>query len=497
MKNPIDLSAWLSHHRNMGVSHFYIRLEDTDESVAFYIESQEDCTLERGESEKDNYQTLMARQVRFVSSSLVSSSASEMDFLFAIDSDELLSGSLTFLDSLPDSISTLSIENAEAVYDGTQKKCFDSNKFRRCDLKSQCRSYINGKAGGRVRSGVKPEGPHDFSYLGSLKKGNMKVPFSVLHVLHYDSCSFEAWAGKFINIQDSKNVIPFPYYRESIDAVRNAKKIYEKNTRQDEDEDIEIIEHYDSEDHQVSLKPLRPWLNFMRVICINLDKNDERWLSVKTSYSESDLYSYNVKMRRFSAYVGKDLELEKMMSPEGIAELLQVERKGYRTHHYQMTRGAVGCFMSHWEVYLELLNDSDNDSYLVLEDDALVNPRIASKLAQLSVPGDWDLILLDVTRMRDPVQSVTHDVSRVHAFWGTQGYIINKKAAKKICDAFDADPIDAQIDARLSYMIQTQDLKVYALKEKLVMINRVIDFSDIQNPCREASDAYVYRGHDI
>ena len=495
MKRPVDLSVWLAHHRNLGVSHFYIRLEDTDESVAFFIESQEDCTLERGESEKNNYATLMSRQVAFVTQSLVQASSHSIDFLFAIDSDELLAGSFSFLDSLPGGIFTISIENAEAVYDGTQKKCFDSKQFRKCSFSSQCRSYVNGKAGGRVSPGVKPAGPHDFSYNGSMEEGNYRVPFETLKVLHYDSCSFEAWAGKFINIQDSKGIIPFPYYRESIDSVKAAKSIYDKNTGYQNEKDVIEIEHFDEQ--QQEYKPLRPWMNFMRAVCINLDKNDERWLSIKTSYGESDLHAYNVKLRRFSAYVGKDLELEKVMSPEGLAELVKVERRGYRTHHYQMTRGAVGCFLSHWEVYVELANDSDNDCYLVLEDDALVNPKIAAKMSELSVPADWDLILLDVTRMREPVISVTHDISKATAFWGTQGYLVNKKAAKKICDAFDADPIDAQIDARLSYMIQAENLKVYVLKEKLVMINRVINFSDIQNPCREAHDAFVYRGHDI
>ena len=56
------------------------------------------------------------------------------------------------------------------------------------------------------------------------------MPFEKLHLLHYDACTFGSWAEKYIHLAktDKKKDIPFTYYKDSIDAVEKAYKIYKE-----------------------------------------------------------------------------------------------------------------------------------------------------------------------------------------------------------------------------------------------------------------------------
>jgi hypothetical protein len=88
-----------------------------------------------------------------------------------------------------------------------------------------------------VHQGVFLNGPHAFAYNGSGNDGEAggsnytyDVPFEKLHLLHYDACTFGSWAEKYIHLAktDKKKDIPFAYYKDSIDAVEKAYKIYKE-----------------------------------------------------------------------------------------------------------------------------------------------------------------------------------------------------------------------------------------------------------------------------
>jgi len=236
MRKPVDLSQWLEHHRQLGVSHFYIRLEDTREQEDF-LKAQDDVSLTIAESDKsgNNYETLQTRQIEYVNKSLKDAKTLKIDWMFHIDADELLHGSLNFLDTLDSKYKNVWMENAEAIFnldkkDQQNSTCFSTSKFLRCSNGAPCRSYVNGKAGGRVVDGVGLKGPHNFHYRGKHTGDHVfNIPFNTLHVLHFDSCSFSAWVEKFHHLGKKKNdKIPFTYYNESINAVEQAFNTYKK-----------------------------------------------------------------------------------------------------------------------------------------------------------------------------------------------------------------------------------------------------------------------------
>ena len=233
-KNPVDFPMWVKYHRDLGIQHFFVRMEDSD-GWEDYLKHQNDITYELEKSGTNNYNTLQERQGEFVSKMIPVAREKGIEWVFHIDTDELLEGDLGVLSTVEEDIKWVKIENAEAVFDGTEKTCFDAKRFLKCKQGAACRSYVNGKAAARTVEGVSPNGPHDFIYRGNEGDKNMEIPFDTLHVLHFESCSFGAWAEKYKNLssQTTDNKIPFPYYTESIEASKKAYELYQKNVMPD------------------------------------------------------------------------------------------------------------------------------------------------------------------------------------------------------------------------------------------------------------------------
>lgn len=231
MYKPKNVEAWLELNRSFGISHFYIRLEDTPELID-YLKSQSDVTLMVASSseDKNQYLTLQTRQIDTVNKVLKMCEKDNIDWLIHIDCDEILSGDINEIKDLPESVGTFWMQNIEAVYDGipgTSDSCFKAKYYKNCgNVNSNCVSYVNGKGGGRIRSDVSCNGPHRFKSKGDEIKLNILVK-------HYESCDFDQYLKKYSRLKKGVNLesIPFPYYRESIMANGSEyelEKIYKK-----------------------------------------------------------------------------------------------------------------------------------------------------------------------------------------------------------------------------------------------------------------------------
>jgi len=226
MKNPIDLDYWLSTHRKMGVSKFYIRLEDPDPVTEQYLRNQPGVYLETGKSTGVNeYAEIQVRQNNWVNK--VIGIKDNITWLIHIDSDEILEGDLNEIKNLPGSVNTFWMQNAEAVYKDIPKKgeCFTASKFINC-AEGKCVSYGNGKGGGR-KSKIVANGPH------RMKSDTGTEVKLKLILRHYESCDFDAYKNKFKRLSvQNKEPTPFPYYNESMDAAKmgenKLKCVYKK-----------------------------------------------------------------------------------------------------------------------------------------------------------------------------------------------------------------------------------------------------------------------------
>ena len=100
--------------------------------------------------------------------------------------------------------------------------------------------------------------------------------------------------------------------------------------------------------------------------------------------------------------------------------------------------GAWGCLLSHARVLEEAIMDR-LESYLVLEDDVVFQPRAGEMLAEFmpQVPGDWDQIYLGGQHLREPVDcgNAAQGGIRVLRAWNvnrTHAFALRRKAMTKV-----------------------------------------------------------------
>ena len=231
----------------------------------------------------------------------------------------------------------------------------------------------------------------------------------------------------------------------------------------------------------------RPVLVVTKAVLINLDSNRDRLVTTMQQYQSSDLVQ--VPLERFRAVVGRELDPRLYLTPKALVELEEVETSGYRTKHHQLTRGGIGCFLSHLKVLSQM---TPGDVYLVLEDDISINPSSYMVIRQTlqNAPRDWDFLLLGYNSYVG--QSVDKTFMEVRSFWGTPGYLVTYEAAQKFIKEVGSR-FDCQIDTLMSWMAASDMLNIYALK--VPIIRPTWEFgTNIQNEVRvEGVDAFRYR----
>lgn len=221
---------------------------------------------------------------------------------------------------------------------------------------------------------------------------------------------------------------------------------------------------------------------------INLEKNKERYERFMGSYDLKE-----IPIERFDAIVGKDLDPEKHLSKNAYNKLLLMEKRGYRTQHSELSRGAIGCYLSHVELYKKLINDNC-EYYLIFEDDAILLPDSYNTILEIlkTAPKDWDIINLSVgygyTHYKD---FVSYEYIKYKHFYGTLCYIINKKGARKFLEEFESKPMTMQIDSKMSHMIQNDKLVMYGCKNYCILERSYYIGTDIQVPIQENDSSFI------
>mmetsp|Transcript_15654 Transcript_15654/g.39845 ORF Transcript_15654/g.39845 Transcript_15654/m.39845 type:complete len:432 (-) Transcript_15654:76-1371(-) len=219
-RKPLHFEWWLNYHMSLGISHFFVHIEDTPELLPLLqsepYRSRVTISQKGADSHfRDNYWTLQDRQRHHVNQSLGKCRELGIDWLFHVDDDELI-----WLDKplreivagAPRGATNITFSNLEAI--PTTIEPVNFFEHIRWFTKKRMLAYVNGKPVGRTLASVKLDGPHRFS--GT----SYAVPLTEGVILHYESCDFEQWCAKFRNQVDCtperKASIPFPYYRDSI-----------------------------------------------------------------------------------------------------------------------------------------------------------------------------------------------------------------------------------------------------------------------------------------
>lgn len=204
---------------------------------------------------------------------------------------------------------------------------------------------------------------------------------------------------------------------------------------------------------------------------INLDTRKDRF-----DITNNLLNQYDFKnVLRFPAIKGKDIsidELNKIIEPSAMKSILD----NYRTDHHELSYGAVGCYLSHINIWKKLVNN-DLDYIIIFEDDA--NPKFNfTELQQIikNVPNDWDIIFFG--GIYNDYNIIKDNIVKLKRFYETHAYIINKKGALKLLT--NAFPIKKQIDSWLSDLASDNLVNIYGITQNKWIQNPEINSTDIQ-----------------
>lgn len=209
-----------------------------------------------------------------------------------------------------------------------------------------------------------------------------------------------------------------------------------------------------------------------KIYMINLEKRKDRLINFDLRYKRSD---FKLPYELFKAIDGKKIDISKHITSKTLKEINDVERLGYRKYHYQLTRGAIGCYLSHVTIWKDIL-DNNIDKALIFEDDINIplNGKQLIEYHTTNIPEDYDIILLGCNCLNCEKKSNYRIVKK---FWGTYAYIITRKCIEKIYNRLF--PIKQQIDSELSDL--SNELNIYSTITNIIP-HANIGKSDIQIP---------------
>ena len=185
------------------------------------------------------------------------------------------------------------------------------------------------------------------------------------------------------------------------------------------------------------------------------------------------------------------------MSKDALTELQLIEKNGFRTHHHSVTRGGLGCFLSHYNLAKQLVNDPSVNGYLIFEDDTTMLPTTYNQILTSleEAPQDWDMLLFYTIRAVG--RSENESFNKLKSFWGMNCYILSKHGAKKFVDEVNETKIDGQVDCYLSRMIQQKKMNIYSTKTHFVSSNSTdTNIQTLLKP-QQNIDPYDYKGYRV
>jgi GR25 family glycosyltransferase involved in LPS biosynthesis len=199
---------------------------------------------------------------------------------------------------------------------------------------------------------------------------------------------------------------------------------------------------------------------FNRILYINLDRRPDRKENV---ISELNKINYKGEIVRIPGIDWKTLDFKNLSNDLFTQTAIDTALDNTKPLYSPMTKGAIGCALAHRNAYINVLN-SDSEYSLIIEDDITLDEQFNEKLeiCKNNLPD----IKYDILWLGYHYKSIKQHVNTYYdvpgdILFGLFGYVINKKAAKKLLDMF---PITHQIDSEIPKLFP--DLITFAIKEE-------------------------------
>ena len=209
-----------------------------------------------------------------------------------------------------------------------------------------------------------------------------------------------------------------------------------------------IIFAKEQEEKQKEKKQKEKKQNNIRIV--NLKRREDRKKSMVDQFERENI---------------KNTDYEFIEAVDG-AELKETEelRLLFKGNNFNYKKSVIGCALSHLKIYNELINDKNNEYYVVLEDDIELSTNFKQKLNEITNEfvkqnlehfalalslANNESELLFKSQNNDTIQIFEKDV---YKFWNIGfAYIISKKAAHKIISFINNCSIKCAIDNPQAY----------------------------------------------
>jgi hypothetical protein len=208
---------------------------------------------------------------------------------------------------------------------------------------------------------------------------------------------------------------------------------------------------------------------------INLEKRKDRLL-ITTELLNNKGYN---NLIIYPAIDGSKLtndELKKYVVSNAI-------KNEFRNSHDQLSIGAVGCYLSHINIWKKMI-ELNKPRIMIFEDDTYPSINIIDLMNKIqNIPEDCDILLIGGLYNRS--NTVNKYLCSVKKFYCTHAYMINNtNNIKKIVEK--ALPMSKQIDSWLNDLSKTDEIKIYGLIDDTWIQNEKnnIGTTDIQIPLK-------------
>lgn len=188
------------------------------------------------------------------------------------------------------------------------------------------------------------------------------------------------------------------------------------------------------------------------MVCISLDRRHDRWGRFKL-----DADAAGVSVERLSAVDAQAFGAAPHKHPAISLTTAHNVYYGQRRSHYEIDKaGAIGCSLSHFKAW-EMLRSSGAPAIVVFEDDAVIPPDFALRIAKMmaDLPDEWDVVTFTNTRFSNnrrgckPLQNGTQ-WETCTSLMGAFGYMVSRRGAERLLAR--AYPIELHVDAYLAFM---------------------------------------------
>ena len=204
---------------------------------------------------------------------------------------------------------------------------------------------------------------------------------------------------------------------------------------------------------------------------INLDRRRDRWNEFQNCSGVESLEN----LRRWSAVDGKLIDLQSDTKVSMFTKY-NITRGERRSHMELNSKGGVGCYLSHVEVWKDFLQKSPSEVGVVFEDDANLTIQSVKNIKDFINSSEvvqnsslWDFCIFSMFsgfKNGGPMYPGDDKCLRLMEFTGFHGYFITKKGIRKMLPLLF--PIQGHIDWFLSICSQLQYINLACSSKPLV-----------------------------